>query len=59
MVFAARPLSDIKDCTAEQKATCYRFGNTNDVEVKIWYSTGGPLVAEITKLIVLRHPRPD
>jgi hypothetical protein len=58
-VFAASPFSEIKDCTAEQKATCYKFVNDDDVEVKIWYSAGGPLAAEINYLIVLRHPRPD
>ncbi|MBB4840952.1 hypothetical protein HNP52_004049 [Sphingomonas kyeonggiensis] len=57
--FVARPFESVQDCATEEGATCYRFVGKDDVQARIWQVSGGPLQVEITKLIVLRHPRPD
>ncbi|WP_342250091.1 hypothetical protein [Sphingomonas sp. OTU376] len=57
--FVARPLESMWNCATEEGATCYRFVGKDDVEARVWQVSGGSLHVEITRLVVLRHPRPN
>lgn len=57
--FVARPFESVWNCAMGEQAICYRFVGKDDVEARIWQVPDGSLHVELTRLIVLRHPRPD